>query len=123
MQGAIEPALVKAPGNLPVLGLERFVLAAPGLAMKHPDPQALPRRQLLMLGVNGSHRPILRPDEGPVEGRCALGVGAVAERGEHPVDDGRAVEADLVPQQVRLAVGDVAVRQADAHDPRPVAVQ
>src|SRR5262245_9536617 len=41
---------------------------------------------------------------------------AGADRGEDSLGDGFAGEADLLPQQRRLAVRHVPIRQADAHD-------
>src|SRR6266511_4827395 len=41
------------------------------------------------------------------------------QRLEHALRDGLARKSDLLAQERRLAVGDVAVREADAHHPRP----
>ena len=42
---------------------------------------------------------------------------AGAQRSQHPLGDGLAREADLLAQERRLAVGDVAVGQADRGRP------
>ena len=53
--------------------------------------------------------------------RCSGQRGLRAgHRAEHPIGDRLAGETDLGPQQRRLAVGDVGVREADPQHPRPL---
>src|SRR4249919_3981873 len=45
---------------------------------------------------------------------------AAAERGQDPLGDGLSGEADLLAQEGRLAVGDIAVGEPDSQHPRPL---